>query len=166
MFALRQKYKDEGNDLMQGSVKLIMNCLYGVQKGKDFDQNFKCKSEHWMQTEYDENVLEYWKLPNEKLLRKMKNDDDLDGDNTKKDTLPSHLGAFSLSNSERSMNTFIRETNGFYNNSIYYGDTDSLYKEKNYWDVLDKANLVGRNFCQGNTDYKSGGIFYGFFPCS
>ena len=28
------------------------------------------------------------------------------------------------------MNNFIREKNGFYNNSIYYGDTDSLYIEK------------------------------------
>ena len=53
------------------------------------------------------------------------------------------LGAFILSNSKRIMNNFIREINGFYNNSIYYGDTDSLYIEKKYWDVLDKANLVG-----------------------
>ena len=36
------------------------------------------------------------------------------------------------------MNIFIREINGFYNNSIYYSDTDSLYIEKKYWDVLDK----------------------------
>ena len=26
----------------------------------------------------------------------------------------------------------------------YYGYTDSLYIEKKYWDVLDKANLVGK----------------------
>ena len=119
-----------------------------------------------MQTENDENVLDYWKLTNELNIRKMRNDDYLHGDNYMKHTLPSHLGAFILSNSKRDMNTFIREISGLYNNSIYYGVTDSLYKEKNYWDVLDKANLVGRNFCQGNTDYKSGGIFYGFFPCS
>ena len=43
------------------------------------------------------------------------------------------------------MNNFIREINGFYNNSIYYGDNDSLYIEKKYWDVLDKAKLVGTN---------------------
>ena len=30
LFALRQKYKDDKNDLMQGLVKLIMNSLYGV----------------------------------------------------------------------------------------------------------------------------------------
>ena len=60
------------------------------------------------------------------------------------------------------MNNFIREINVFYNNSKYYGDTDSLYIEKKYWDVLDKANLV-EGLCQGNNDYKTGGIFYGLF---
>ena len=29
------------------------------------------------------------------------------------------------------MNNFIREINGFYNNIMYHGDTDSLYIEKN-----------------------------------
>ena len=42
------------------------------------------------------------------------------------------------------MNNFIREIVGFYNNSIYYTDCDSLYIEKKYWDLLDKANLVGK----------------------
>ena len=77
--------------------------------------------------------------------------------------MPAVLGAFILSNSKRIMNNFIREINGFYNNSIYYGDTDSLYIEKKYWDVLDKANLVGEGLCQGKNDYKTGGIFYGLF---
>ena len=61
------------------------------------------------------------------------------------------------------MNNFIREKNRFYNNSIYYGDTDSLYIEKKYWDVLDKANLVGKNLCQGKNGYKTAGTFYGLF---
>ena len=47
-----------------------------------------------------------------------------------KNTLPAVLGAFILSNSKRMMNNFVREINGFCNNSIYYGDTDSLYIEK------------------------------------
>ena len=59
LFSLRQKYRDEHNDLMQGLVKLIMNSLYGVQIRKDIDQAYKCKSQHWMETEYDENVLDY-----------------------------------------------------------------------------------------------------------
>ena len=163
LFALRQKYKDEHNDLMQGLVKLIMNSLYGVQIRKDIYQSYKCKSQHWMETEYDENVLDYWRLPNGNYIVKLKKDDGLEEDNDVKNTLPSHLGAFILSNSKRIMNNFIREINGFYNNSIYYGDTDSLYIEKKYWDVLDKANLVGKNLCQGKNDYKTGGIFYALF---
>ena len=131
LFALRQKYKDEHNDLMERLVKLIMNSLYGVQIRNDIDQSYKCKSQHWMETEYDENVLDYWKLPNGNYIVKLKKDDGLEEDNDIKNTLPSHLGAFILSNSKRIMNNFIREINGFYNNSIYYGDTDSLYIEKN-----------------------------------
>ena len=46
LFALRQKYKDEHNDLMQVLVKLIMNSLYGVQTRKDIDQSYKCKLQH------------------------------------------------------------------------------------------------------------------------
>ena len=38
-----------------------------------------------------------------------------------------------------------------------------MYIEKKYWDVLDKANLVGKNLCRGKNDYKIGGIFYGLF---
>ena len=48
------------------------------------------------------------------------------------------------------MNNFIRELNGFYINSIYDGDTDSLYIEKKYWNVLYKANLVGKNLWKEN----------------
>ena len=29
--------------------------------------------------------------------------------------------------------------------------------------MLDKANLVGKNLCQGKNDYKTGGMFYGLF---
>ena len=163
LFAVRQKYKDEHKDLMQGLVKLIKNSLYGVQIRKDIDQSYKCKSQHWMETEYDENVLDYWKLPNGNYIVKLKKDDGLESDNDVKNTLMSHLGAFILSNSKRIMNNFIREINGFYNNSIYYGDTDSSYIEKKYWDVLDKANLVGKNLCQGKNDFKTGGIFYALF---
>ena len=64
LFALRQKYKDEKNDLMQGLVKLIRNSLYGVQIRREINESYYCKSENWMKTEFDENVLDYWKLPN------------------------------------------------------------------------------------------------------
>ena len=144
---------------MQGLVKLIMNSLYGVQIRKDIDQFYECKSQQWMETEYDENKLDYWKLPNGNYCVKLKTGDGLESDNNVKNTLPSHLGAFILSNSIRIMNNFIRELNGFYNNNIYYTDTDSLYIEKKYWNVLDEANLVGKIKCQGKNDYKTGSSF-------
>ena len=91
----------------------------------------------------------------------MKKDDGLDDDCDFKNTLPGHLGAFTLSNSRRNMNDFVREIRGFYSNNIYYTDTDSLYIEKKHWDVLDKAKLVGEDLCEGKNDYKSGGILEG-----
>ena len=145
---------------MQGLVKLILNSLFGVQIRRDINESYYCKSETWMKTEFDEDVLDYWKLPNGNYIVKMKKDDGSDDDCDIKNNLSAVLGAFILSNSKRIMNNFIREINGFYN-GIYYGDTDSLYIEKKYWNVLDKANLVGEVLCQGKNDYKTGGIFYG-----
>ena len=126
LFALRQKYRDEKNDLRQKLVNLIMNSLYWVQIRRDINESYYCKSETWMKTELDENVLDYWKLPKGNYIVKMKKDDGLDDDCDIKDTLPAVLGAFILSNSKRIMNNFIREINGFHKNSIYYTDCDSL----------------------------------------
>ena len=140
-----------------------MNSLYGVQKRRHINESYHCKSEIWMKTEFDEDVLDFWKLPIGNYIVKMKKNDGLDDDCDIKNTLPAVLGAFILSNSRRIMNQFIREVNGFYEKNIYYTDTDSLYIKKKYWDVLDKANLVGNGLCQGKNDYKTGGIFYGLF---
>ena len=136
-----------------------MNCLYGVQIRRDIDQSYKCISQHWMELEYEDDVLDYWRLPNGNYIVKLKKDDGLDGDNDVKNTLPCHLDVFISSIKKRIMNNFFREINGFYNKSIYYGDTDSFYIQKLYWDVLDKANLVGKTLCQGRNDYETGGIF-------
>ena len=93
----------------------------------------------------------------------MKKDDGLYYDCDIKKTLPAVLRTFVLSNSKRIMNSFIREINALYNNSTYYGDTDSLYIEKKFWDVLEKAILVREELYQFKKDYKTGGIFYGLF---
>ena len=44
-----------------------------------------------------------------------------------KNTVSARLGALILCNSKRIMNNFIRAMNGFYNNNVFYTDTDSLY---------------------------------------
>ena len=71
-------------------------------------------------------MLDYWSLANGNYIVKLEKEYGLDGDNDVKNTIPSHLGAFMLSESKRILKNFITETNGFYNNSIYYEDTDSL----------------------------------------
>ena len=89
LFGLKQSYEDEGNDLMQGLNKLNMINVYGVQIPKDIEDFYKSESEQWMRTEYDDNVFNYWKLPNEKCIVKFKEGDVLDGDNDLKiDYLP------------------------------------------------------------------------------
>ena len=68
LFALRQNYKDENNDLMQSLVNLVMISLNGAQIRKYIIDSFCCKSEQWMKIEYNDDVLEHWKLP--KLKRR------------------------------------------------------------------------------------------------
>ena len=77
MFCLIQKDKDEGKDLMLGLFKLLMNALYGIQIRKAIPESHYCKSECWMQTDYVDNVLDYWKLPNRKNIKKFQRTMDL-----------------------------------------------------------------------------------------
>ena len=163
LFELRQKYKDENNDVMQVLVKLIMNSLYGEQIIKDFDESYHCKPETWMMSEYDERVLDYQKINSGIFIVKMKDDDGLEDRVKEVNTMLLHLGAFVLSNSKRIMNNFNHAIDGFYTNEIYYTDTDSLYIKNKHWDRLNKAGLAGKNQLQGKNDYRDGGIFYGLF---
>ena len=72
LFALRKNYKDEKKYLMQRFIKLIMESLYGVQIRRVINESYYCKSETWMKTEFDEKVLDYWKLPYGNYIVKMK----------------------------------------------------------------------------------------------
>ena len=49
-----------------------------------------------MQTEYDDNVLDYWKLPNGNYNVKFQKDDGLDGNSDVKNTSLCHLGSIIL----------------------------------------------------------------------
>ena len=163
LFALRQKYKDENNDVMQLLVNLLMNSLYGENIRKDDEEKFACKSEVSMMSEFDERVKDYWKISGINYIVKMIDDKRLEDEVKKLNTMPLHLGAFVLSNSKRIMNNFIHAVIGFYANDVYYTDTDSLYIENKHWDKLDKAGLVGKNLLQGKNNYKDGGIWYALF---
>ena len=163
IFELRKKYKDENNEVMQLLVKLIMNSLYGEFLRKVILESYQCKSEMWMQTEYDERVLDYQKINHGNYIVKMKDDEGLEDEVKKANTLPLQLAVFILSNSKRIMNNFIHAIDGFYNNDVYYTDTDSLYIENKHWNKLQRGGLVGKNLLQGKNNYKDGGIFYGLF---
>ena len=137
-----------------------MNALYGEFLRKDITESYQCKSEMWMQTENDERVLDYQKFNYGNYIVKMKDDECLQDEVKKVNTLPLQLAVFILSNSKRFMNNFIHAFDGFYTNGVYYTDCDSVYIENKHWDKLDK---VGKNLFQGRNDYKDGGIFYGLF---
>ena len=63
----------------------------------------------------------------------MIDDDGLDDEVKKLNTMPLHLGAYVLSNSKRIMNSFLHAINGFYANVVCYTDTDNLCNEKKHW---------------------------------
>ena len=88
----------------------------------------------------------------------MKDDEGLEDEVKKANTLPLQLAVFILSNSKRITNNFIHAIDGFYTNDVYYTDIDSLYIESKHWEKLDKAGLVGKSLLQGKNDYKDGGI--------
>ena len=144
-------------------MKLLKNALYGEQIRKDIEEKFACKSEMWMQSDYDERLEDYWKISGINNIVKMIDDAGLEDEVKKLNTMPLHLGAFVLSNSKRFLNNFKQSIIGFYTNDVYYTDTDLLYIENKHWDKLDKAGLVGKNLLQGKNDYKDGGLFYGLF---
>ena len=93
----------------------------------------------------------------------MKDDERLEEEIKKANSLPLQSVVLILSSSKRIMNNFIHSIDGFYTNDVYYTDTDSIYIENKHWDKLYKAGLVGKNLFQGKNDYKDGGIFYGLF---
>ena len=139
LFAVRQKYEDESNEVMQLLVKLLMSSLYDEQIGKVMEEKFACNSEYWMMTEYDELVKDYWKISGINYIVKMIDDAGLEDEVENLNTMPLHLGAFVLSISKRIMNIFIHAIIGFHTNDVFYTDTDSLYIEKKHWDNLDEA---------------------------
>ena len=114
-------------------------------------------------TEYDEIVLDFQGINHGNYTVKMKDDEGLEDEVKKVNTLPLQLAVFILSNSKRTINSFIHAIDGFYTNDVCYTDTDSLYIESKQWDKLDKAGLVGKNLLEGKNDYGDGGIFYGLF---
>ena len=66
------------------------------------------------------------------ILLKLALDEGVDNEIKDKNTMPSQLGAFILSNSKRIMNNFFRVIDGFKTTVVYYQDTDFLYIENKH----------------------------------
>ena len=111
----------------------------------------------WMMTEYDERVLDYQKIIIGIYIVKMKDDEGLEDEVKKANTIPLQLAVFILSNSKRIMNNFKQAIDGFYTNDVYYTDKDSLYIENKHWGKLKEKNLVGKILLKGKNDYGDGG---------
>ena len=62
------------------------------------------------------------------------------------------------------MNEVNNQTGGFINNSIYYGDTDSMNILNKYWSQLVDNGSVGKPLGLFKNIYGNLGIFYGRYP--
>ena len=72
--------------------------------------------------------------------------------------MPFHLGSCVLSHSKRLMNDVIKQIGGFYNNIVYYTDTDSLYIHKKDRSPLVDNGFVGKSGW-GKNEYIESGKF-------
>ena len=111
LFALRQKYKDENNEVMQILVKFFLNSVDGEQIRRDIEKNFACKSEYSMFSEYDEQIKEYWKISHSIYIVKMTDDAGMEDEVKKIYTMPLHLGVSVLINSKRFVNKKLKKQN-------------------------------------------------------
>ena len=162
MFQKRDLFKSQGKDLLQNLAKKIGLSVYGGNIRKDINDEYKCVTENWMRENFDNRVKEWFSLKNGNLIGKLEGDEGIDDFDKAKsvNTMPSHFGSTILSHSKRLMNNVIKQINGFYNNNIYYTDTDSLYIHKKYWSNLIDIGFIGKSLGLGKNDSGNSGIFY------
>ena len=165
MFEKRDLFKSQGKDLLQNLAKKIGLSVCGDNNRKDINEEYKCVTENWMRENFDDRVKEWFPLKNGNLIVKLEDDEGIDDFDKAKsiNTKPSQFGSEILSHSKRLMNDVINQIDGFYNNNIYYTDTDSLYIHKKYWSTLVEKGFVGKSLGLGKNDYGDSGIFYAWF---
>ena len=156
----RNEYKKQGKNILQLMCKDTVNGGYGSCIRQDINENYKCVTENWMNTEYDDRVKNYIPLENDNYMVNIVDHEGI----MKINSQPFQFGSMILSHSKRLMNDVILTLDGFKNNKIYYSDTDSVYIHKNDYNILDENGLIGKNLWQSKNDYgDSAGIVYGLF---
>ena len=118
-----------------------------------------------MRENLDDRVKDRFPSKNGNLIVKLEDDECVDIYEKAKlvNTLSSHFGSYISPPSKRMMNDVIKKIVGFYNNSIYYTDNDSLYIHKKYWCDLVDNGFVGKSLGLGKKDYGNCGIFSAWF---
>jgi DNA polymerase type B, organellar and viral len=144
------------NNIHQDMCKLLMNSSYGSLVMKSFDSVYQFVSEEKFERDYDETVS-LITVANGRYFTRYKNK--CHHDNTK----PIYLGAFILSYSKLIMNRYIYALDGFYNHTIIYMDTDSVYILEKDYPLLVKAGLVGKELGQCKNDYGEGEVIEEFY---
>ena len=111
---------------------------------------------------FDDRVKDWFPLRNGSLLARLEDDEGVDEYDKAKsvNSMLSHFGSYILSHGKRSMNDVVRQKGGFYSNSIYYIDTDSLYIHKKHWSDLVDIGFVGKSPGLDKNDYGNSGTFY------
>ena len=119
----------------------------------------------WMREKLDVRIKERFPLKNGNLIVKLEDYEGVDNYDRAKsvNTMPSHFVSYILSHNNWLMNDVIRQIDGFYKNSIYYTDTNSLYVHKKYWSDLVDNGFVGKTLCLGKNNYIYSDIWYGWF---
>ena len=86
-----------------------------------------------MKNEYGDSIIEWFPLKNIIIMVKKKDEDGVDDEciSKKYNSQPCQLGSFLLSHSKTLMNDVLWALDGFKNNKIYYGDTDTIYIHNN-----------------------------------
>ena len=125
-------YKSQGKHLFQNLAQNIGLTFYGGNIRKDINEVYNCVTETWMKEGFDDCVKEWFVLKNGNLIVKIEDDNRVDNNDKAKSikTMPSLFGSYILSHSKRLMDEVINQMGGFYNKSIYYGVTDSMYVHK------------------------------------
>ena len=143
-------------NVLQDQCKLIMNSSFGILTLKAFDWEYKFISEKTYERDKDETV-HLVAISNGEYLVKYKNS--CKHNNYK----PIYLGAYILSYSKVILNELIDIVGGFFEHTIIYCDTDSIYITEDKFKLLVEKGKIGNELGQCKNDYGDGSKITNFW---
>ena len=98
MVAKRDRFKEQGKELLQTVSKKKNNSVYGGNFRKDVNNQLKCETESWMKKNCDDGITEWWPPKNCNLIVKPQNDAGVDDQDIAKSIIqmPCHLAKYKL----------------------------------------------------------------------